>query len=79
MKICDLTIKIGILASGIAPRYIDDHAILLHLSPDGFVVKHCIGTAKSASKIFARDWPELNPGRDISRDGHLIGVNDGIR
>src|ERR1035437_4911115 len=78
MEFGKLPVEIGIAARGIAPRYIDAHAILLYPSPDWLVVEQGFGAANGDGEIFARDWPELDSGGDIAGDGHLVGINDGV-
>src|SRR5713226_3822612 len=75
----NLTVEISIVACPIVPRYINGHAILLNPLPSGLVVKQPFGAANGASEIFARDWPELNSCRYTCRDGHLVGVDNGVR
>lgn len=74
-----LAVQIGIMSRRIVPRYVDGHAILLHLLPDALIMKQRVAVAKRVAEIFAADRSELNAGRNTRGDGRRIGIDDRIR
>jgi hypothetical protein len=74
----NLTIQAGVLASGITPRYIDDHAAFLHVPPGRLVLKQRTRSSDCTREIFDYDRPKLDSRCGASGNLRFVDINDGI-
>ena len=74
----NLTIQAGVLASGITPRYIDDHAAFLHVPPGRLVLKQRTRPSDCTREIFDYDRPKLDSRCGASGNLRFVDINDGI-